>query len=182
KLVLSLLACWMLVFLSLSKGIKSLGKVSYLTAIFPYIIIIALLIRGVTLPGAIKGIEFYILKIDTDKLLTLEVRSHATTQCYFCLGISQGGLFTLGRHNSFHYNHQRTSIFVAILDGFTGILAGFAIFSVLGYMSVKTGVEVDELAVGGPGLAFIVYPEALSLMPFPWIWCIMFFLMMLTIG
>ena len=53
-----------------------------------------------------------------------------------------------------------------ILDGFTGILAGFAIFSVLGYMSERTGIEVSDLAVGGPGLSFIVYPEALSLMPF----------------
>jgi SNF family Na+-dependent transporter len=49
-------------------------------------------------------------------------------------------------------------------------------------MSEKTNVEVSHLAVGGPGLSFIVYPEALSLMPFPWIWCIFFFLMMITIG
>ena len=49
-------------------------------------------------------------------------------------------------------------------------------------MSNRTGIPVDKLAVGGPGLSFIVYPEALSLMPFPWIWCIMFFLMMITIG
>ena len=73
-------------------------------------------------------------------------------------------------------------MFIVILDGLTGILAGFAIFSVLGYMSNRTGIPVDKLAVGGPGLSFIVYPEALSLMPFPWIWCIMFFLMMITIG
>ena len=35
--------------------------------------IIALIIRGATLPGAYKGIEFYILKIDTSKLARLEV-------------------------------------------------------------------------------------------------------------
>jgi SNF family Na+-dependent transporter len=57
-------------------------------------------------------------------------------------------------------------VFVAVLDGLTGILAGFAIFSVLGYMSLRTGIPVKDLAVGGPGLSFIVYPEALSLMPF----------------
>lgn len=68
------------------------------------------------------------------------------------------------------------------MDAITGLLAGLAIFSVLGYMSTKTGIDVPDLAVGGPGLSFIVYPEALSLMPFPWIWCIFFFMMMLTIG
>ena len=73
KLALSLLACWLLIFLSLSKGVKSLGKVSYITAIFPYIMIIALIIRGVTLKGAMKGIEFYILNINTEKLWKLEV-------------------------------------------------------------------------------------------------------------
>ncbi|CAF0771883.1 unnamed protein product [Brachionus calyciflorus] len=182
KLATSLLVCWLLIFLSLSKGVKSLGKVSYLTAIFPYIMIIALIIRGATLDGAIKGIEFYILKINTEKLQKLETWIDATNQVYFCLSIAQGGLYTLGRHNSFNYNHQRTSVIVAILDGLTGIMAGFAIFSVLGYMSNKTGIEVKDLAVGGPGLSFIVYPEALSLMPFPWIWCIFFFLMMITIG
>ena len=81
-----------------------------------------------------------------------------------------------------HNHSNRTSVFICILDGFTGVFAGFAIFTVLGYMSEKTGVEVSQLAVGGPGLSFIVYPEALSLMPFPWIWCILFFLMMITIG
>ena len=35
--------------------------------------IVALIIRGVTLKGAMKGIEFYILKINTDKLMKLEV-------------------------------------------------------------------------------------------------------------
>jgi SNF family Na+-dependent transporter len=56
------------------------------------------------------------------------------------------------------------------------------ICQVLGYKSLQTGVPVENLAVGGPGLSFIVYPEALALMPFPWIWCIFFFLMMITIG
>jgi len=32
-------------------------------------------------------------------------------------------------------------------------------------MSEQTGIEVSKLAVGGPGLSFVVYPEALSLMP-----------------
>jgi len=51
KLVLCLLAAWIVVALSLIRGVRSSGKVVYFTATFPYLILIILLIRAVTLPG-----------------------------------------------------------------------------------------------------------------------------------
>ena len=47
-------------------------QVAYFTAIFPYVILLSLLIRGVTLPGAVDGIMFY-LKPDFNKLLEPQV-------------------------------------------------------------------------------------------------------------
>jgi len=52
KLASALLLAWLLAFLALIKGVSSLGKVSNVTAIFPYFVIIALIIRGATLEGA----------------------------------------------------------------------------------------------------------------------------------
>lgn len=74
KVVAALFFCWIMAFLALLKGISSLGKVSYFTAIFPYVMITILIIRGCTLPGAIKGLEFYIMKVDMVKLFTLQVK------------------------------------------------------------------------------------------------------------
>lgn len=60
RLGLCLLGAWIIVFLILSKGIKSSGKCSYFLALFPYIIMIALLVRAVTLEGSSKGILFFL--------------------------------------------------------------------------------------------------------------------------
>ncbi|XP_021266270.1 sodium-dependent proline transporter isoform X2 [Numida meleagris] len=60
NLCLCLLLSWTIVYLCILKGVKSSGKVVYFTATFPYLILVMLLIRGVTLEGAWKGIRFYL--------------------------------------------------------------------------------------------------------------------------
>ena len=54
---------------------------------------------------------------------------------------------------------------IPILDCLTGFYAGFAIFTVLGYMAESKCAQDDFASVvaGGPELAFIVYPEGRSL-------------------
>lgn len=71
---------------------------------------------------------------------------------------------------------------VTIINCGTSMFAGFVIFSVLGFMATEKGVEVKDVATGGPGLVFVVYPEALSRMPVPAMWAIFFFIMMATLG
>ena len=55
-----LLGAWALIYLCVCKGIASVGKVAWFTAIFPYVVLSILLVRGVTLPGAADGLAFYL--------------------------------------------------------------------------------------------------------------------------
>ena len=71
-LVLCLMAAWIVIFLCLIKGIKSSGRVVYFTATFPYVILVILLIRAVTLPGAYDGIKFYMVP-DWSRLSDIKV-------------------------------------------------------------------------------------------------------------
>ena len=75
KLTLCLLFAWATIFLVIVRGVKSSGKAAYFLALFPYVVMITLLIRGATLPGAVDGI-IYFFKPQWEKLLTASVCVH----------------------------------------------------------------------------------------------------------
>ncbi|XP_059507496.1 sodium- and chloride-dependent neutral and basic amino acid transporter B(0+)-like [Stegostoma tigrinum] len=176
------LAC-LIIGTALSKGIKSSGKVVYFTVTFPYVVLTALLIRGITLEGAHKGIEFYIGKqSDFSRLADAEVWKDAAVQIFYSTSISWGGLITHSSYNKFHNNCCRDTIIVCIVNSATSIFSGFAIFSILGHMAHLQDKPVSDVSRSGFGLAFIVYPEALAHLPWAPLWSILFFFMLVTLG
>ncbi|XP_050417804.1 sodium- and chloride-dependent glycine transporter 1 isoform X2 [Patella vulgata] len=172
---------WVIVFLCLCKGVQSSGKVVYVTATFPYLVLVILLVRGVTLPGAMDGLRFYLIP-DWDKLFTLKVWGDAAVQIFYSMGMAWGGLITMSSYNKFNNNVYRDAIMVPLMNCGTSIFAGLVIFSILGFMAKETGVHISEVATQGPGLAFVAYPAAISRLPISPLWAILFFLMLLTVG
>ncbi|CAB3239469.1 unnamed protein product [Arctia plantaginis] len=173
--------CWFVAFLVVIKGVQSAGKVVYFTALFPYVMLTALLIRGVTLEGAVDGIIFY-LSPNWETLLEARVWGDAASQIFYSFGVAAGACVTLASYNKFTNNCQFDAVLVSFTNFFTSIYAGFAIFSVLGFQANLMGVTVDDVAAEDVGLAFVAYPEALLQMPLPQLWCILFFFMLFILG
>ncbi|KAJ1076764.1 hypothetical protein K5549_010082 [Capra hircus] len=182
-----LLSClfvsWVVVFLCLMQGIRTSGKVVYFTATFPYVVLTILFFRGMTLEGASTGIKYY-LTPQWDKILEAKVGclGDAASQIFYSLGCAWGGLITMASYNKFHNNCYRDSVIISITNCATSIYAGFVIFSILGFMANHLGEDVSSVAEHGPGLAFVAYPEALTLLPIAPLWSLLFFFMLILMG
>ena len=181
-IILGLIAMWVSIFLILYKGVKRIGKVVALTVPLPTVLLIILTIRGLTLPGAIDGISYY-LTPDFSKLGDVNVWLAAYAQVFFSFSLAQGIMITYASFLKKKSDLTNNAFIVALADAGTAFLAGFAVFSVVGYLSFSQGIGIDSLTMAGPGLTFITYPTAVSLLPFAAsLFGIFFFIALLTFG
>ncbi|XP_072015113.1 sodium- and chloride-dependent glycine transporter 1-like [Amphiura filiformis] len=181
QLALCLILAWIVVYICMIRGIHSIGKVVYFTATFPYVILVILFIRGLTLPGALKGIKFF-LEPRWHHVLKAQVWLDAAVQIFYSLGVAAGAQVTMASYNKFHHNCYRDTLVIAIMNSLTSIFAGFVIFSIIGFMAESTGKDVENVVSQGFGLAFVAYPEAVARMPAGPFWSICFFFMLIILG
>ncbi|XP_058791159.1 sodium- and chloride-dependent GABA transporter 2-like [Phymastichus coffea] len=172
---------WIICYFCLMKGIQSVGKIVYFTALFPYFVLIALMWRGATLEGSLKGIVWYITP-RWSQLLKAGVWADAASQVFYSLGIGCGSLVTLASYSSFTNNCHRDAIFVTITNLLTSVFAGFVTFSIMGFLANQMHLPIDDVVRSSTGLAFIVFPEAVVRMPLPNLWAILFFFMLFILG
>lgn len=103
KLVLCLGFSWIGIAILLMRGIQSSGKASYFLALFPYVTMAVLLVRAVTLPGAMKGI-LYFLTPQWDQLLNPSVWFAAVSQCFFSIAVCFSLIIMYSSYNRFDQN------------------------------------------------------------------------------
>ncbi|XP_055531743.1 sodium-dependent nutrient amino acid transporter 1-like [Wyeomyia smithii] len=183
KLVLCLAFSCLCVATMLIKGIKSSGKASYFLAIFPYVIILILLIHACTLEGAFDGI-LYFLTPQWDQLLNVTVWYEAVTQCFFSLSVCFGGIIAYASFNNFSNNVYKDAMIISWLDTLTSIIAGCIVFGVIGNLAYVTEQhDIQQVVKSGAGLTFMTYPDAIAKFDLlPQLFSALFFLMLFIVG
>lgn len=181
SILLALLVSWIMIYFCVWRGTQSVGKVVAYSVPLPIILLGALLIRAVTLPGFLDGWRVY-LSPDWNALLNPEVWTSAFSQTFFNLSLAFSIMIAYGSYKDHDEDIAKNAWITALINTGVSLFAGFVVFGILGYMAGQTNTPLTELAASGPGLAFVVFPEALSLMPFPWFFSLLFFLMLLSLA
>jgi NSS family neurotransmitter:Na+ symporter len=171
---------WAITFFGVEKGIETANKV-FMPMLF--VLILVLLGWTLTLPGATEeGILRY-LKPDFARLREPKVWIDAYSQIFFTLSLGFGIMIAYASYlppeSDINFNAWITSI----ADTIISFVAGLAIFGALGYMAAQTSKPFREVVTHGIGLAFVAYPQAISLLPkWPNIFGVLFFLTLTVAG
>lgn len=151
------------------KGLEGVTKIMMMGLL---VLILILAIHSILLPGASKGLEFYLLP-DINRAMDvglLKVISAAMNQAFFTLSLGIGAIEIFGSYMSKDFTLTGESIRICALDTFVAIIAGLIIFPACFSYGVETGQ--------GPSLIFITLPNVFLNMPLGRIWGTLFFLFM----
>jgi len=133
-----------------------------------FVILLLLMVRSLTLPGAMEGVKFY-LNPDFSKI-TPSVILIALGQAFFSLSLGMGAMLTYGSYLSEKENLTSATVYVVLFDTMIALLVGMVIFPAVFAM----GLEPAE----GPSLVFSVLPAVFSSMPFGTVVSIIFFILL----
>lgn len=173
---------WISIYFIICKGVHRVGKVVAITVPLPIIMLILLFFRGITLPGSIQGINYY-LQPDFSKLTDWKIWLEAYSQIFFSLSLGFGIMIAYASYMPKKSDIVNNAFIMSLANCGTSFFGGFTVFSILGYLAVATNTDVAHVVASGPGLAFVTYPLALMKLPAFGVACsIAFFVMLLTLG
>ena len=165
-----------------SRGVeKGIEKAVKIMMPLLFVITVVIIVWSLCLQGAREGIALYI-KPDFSRITDIKVWIMAYGQIFFSLSLGFGIMIAYAS-----YLPQKTNIFKnSLIIGFSNsgyeVFAGFGVFSILGYMAAQQGKPIQEVVTSGLGLAFVAYPQAISLLPFGIIFGILFFFLLAIAG
>src|SRR5699024_390202 len=143
------------------RGIEIANRIMIPTLVIVFLIIV---IRAITLPGAITGLDAF-FKPDFTEILSPTVWVAAYGQIFFSLSIAFAIMITYSSYLPKKSDITNNAFITGFSNSGFELLAGIGVFSVLGFMATTQGVAVDEVVSGGVGLAFMVFPAIINEFP-----------------
>ncbi|XP_066597207.1 sodium- and chloride-dependent GABA transporter ine isoform X2 [Prorops nasuta] len=181
ELVACLITAWVMVYFSIWKSIKSSAQVRYLTATLPFLLIVVFLTRSLTLEGADKGVQFF-FHPRWELLADAKVWVNAAAQIFTSVGIAFGSMICFASYNKFHNTILIDTVAVSLINALSSLLVGIFSFATIGNIALEQNMSVEAVLSDGPGLVFVIYPQALAKMPASQLWAVLFFFMLVCLS
>lgn len=172
---------FLLIYLSIFKGVKTAGKAIWFTALIPYAVLIILLLRSLTLDGIFEGLKYYVAP-SFERLTEYSVWQAAAVQIFFSLGPGFGVLLSYASFTNTDDHVASTALIASLVNCSTSLLYGTVVFAGLGYLSHRLKSDVRQFTDSNMGLVFVVYPEILTSIRGAPFFSVLFFVMLLTLG
>ncbi len=161
-----LILCILVIIRGVSGGIE---KVSKLLMPLLLVILVAIVIRSLTLEGASEGLSF-MLTFDFSTI-TMESVAVAMGQAFFSLSLGMSIMITYGSYVPKKENLAKSTLSICTIDTMVALLAAFAIIPAVFASGTDMGM--------GAGFAFISLPNVFAQMPFGNIFGLLFFALLL---
>jgi NSS family neurotransmitter:Na+ symporter len=170
---------WFIIYRGVVKGLERANKL-FMPLLF--LLILVLVGWSISLPGSSEGIGVY-LKPDFEKLKDIGVWIDAVSQIFFSLSIGFGILIAYASYLPKESQVVKDSVTISIANCSFSLITGIAVFSVLGYMAHKLSLPIDKVVSESIGLAFVVFPKAIGMLPaFSQLFGILFFSCLVIAG
>ena len=173
KLVIAMAIVVVVGFLINARGLQNgLEKITKVMMLALLIIMVVLAVNSIFLPGASKGLSFYLMPniAEIKKVGIFQVIVSAMNQSFFTLSLGIGAMAIFGSYIEKDHALLGESVNVALLDTFVAIVSGMIIFPAC----FAYGVSPDS----GPSLIFITLPNIFNHMPLGRLWGSLFFVFM----
>jgi len=159
------LIAWIIVYWLLIRGVgRGIQLASMVLIPLMAIMMVIIVIRGVTLPGAGEGLTV-LLTPDFGALIDPQVWIAAYGQVFFSIGVAFSIMIAYSSYLPRRSELSNSSFIVALSNSGFEFFAALGIFSVLGFLAVQQNTQVGEVATEGVGLAFVAFPQIINQLP-----------------
>ncbi|BDD82654.1 transporter [Tsukamurella pulmonis] len=160
--LIPLIAVWAITIAVLAIGVKR--GIEIANKIFiPLLVVLfmILVVRALFLPGAMDGLNAFFTP-DWSRILDGTVWTAAYGQIFFSLSVGFAIMVTYSSYLKRKADLTGSAMVAGFANSSFEILAGIGVFATLGFMAAQTSQPISEVVSGGPGLAFVAFPQIIS--------------------
>ncbi len=181
-IVIPMMSAWAVSFSAIFTGIKGgIERINKVMMPLLFILVIALICKVITMPGAINGIN-YLFQPDFSKITDSKVWSAAYGQMFFTLGVGFSIMIAYSSYLPKKSDITNNAFITVLINCGFSILAGIMIFAILGNMAYEQSKPIADVIASGIGLAFVTIPSAINSLPAPYIIGPLFFFALVIAG